>query len=145
MMMPDLLGVWHFDTCQRVIQHFQKNNALADIIAILGMEELSEDDKNIVFRSRKMEKFCSQPFTVAEVFTNLPGAFCKLEDAIKGYQAIMDGEVDDYVDTAFYMVGDLETVHAKSKKIAEELKAMAERTARQEAATKGTAKKPVEA
>jgi len=147
MMMPDLVGLHHFNQAQRVVQHFQKSNALADIIAILGMEELSEGDKNIVFRSRKMEKFCSQPFTVAEVFTNLPGAFVKLEDAIKGYQAIMDGEVDDYGDTAFYMVGDLETVHAKSVKIAEELKAMAERSARQAAASGKTekAKKPVEA
>eukprot|EP00495_Collosphaeridae_sp_1-RS-2012_P007404 TRINITY_DN7125_c0_g1_i2.p1 TRINITY_DN7125_c0_g1~~TRINITY_DN7125_c0_g1_i2.p1 ORF type:complete len:274 (-),score=31.84 TRINITY_DN7125_c0_g1_i2:320-1141(-) len=76
MMMPDLVGMNHFMTAQKIIQHFQKNQALADIIAILGMEELSEDDKNIVYRSRKMEKFCSQPFTVAEVFTNLPGKFC---------------------------------------------------------------------
>merc|ERR1719509_2761 len=146
MMMPDLVGLHHFNQAQRVVRHFQKSNALSDIIAILGMEELSEDVKNIVFRSRKMEKFCSQPFTVAEVFTNLPGAFVKLEDAIKGFQAIMDGEVDDYGESAFYMVGDLETVHAKSIKIAEELKAMAERSARQQAAQGGgAAKKPVEA
>merc|ERR1712129_196868 len=134
MMMPEAVGLRHFDTCQRVIQHFQKNNALADIIAILGMEELSEGDKNIVFRSRKMEKFCSQPFTVAEVFTNLPGQFCKLEDAIKGYQSIMDGDLDDYGDNAFYMVGDLDSVHAKSLQIKKELEQMAERAARQEAA-----------
>merc|ERR1739844_519952 len=99
-MMPDVLGLGHFTIAERVIQHFQKNNSLADIIAILGMDELSEDDKNIVFRSRKMEKFCSQPFTVAEVFTNLPGQFCKLEDSIKGYKAIMDGDLDDYGDNA---------------------------------------------
>merc|ERR1711881_779286 len=109
MMMPDLVGLLHFGQAQRVVQHFQKNNALSDIIAILGMEELSEDDKNIVFRSRKMEKFCSQPFTVAEVFTNLPGQFCKL---------------DDIGDNAFYMVGDLETVHAKSISIQKELQEM---------------------
>merc|ERR1712176_1150794 len=146
MMMPDIVGVLHFNTAQRIVQHFQKNNALADIIAILGMEELSEDDKNIVFRSRKMEKFCSQPFTVAEVFTNLPGQFVPLTDTIKAFKAIMDGELDDYGDSAFYMVGDLETVHAKSKKIAQELKEMAERAARQEAAQSGgQAAKPVEA
>jgi len=146
MMMPDLVGLHHFNQAQRVVQHFQKNNALADIIAILGMEELSETDKNIVFRSRKMEKFCSQPFTVAEVFTNLPGQFCKLEDAIKGYQSIMDGELDDYGDNAFYMVGDLDSVHAKSISIKKELQEMAERAARQEVAMGGGAgKKPVEA
>jgi len=141
MMMPDLVGVRHFGMAQRVVQHFQKNNALADIIAILGMEELSEDDKNVVFRSRKMEKFCSQPFTVAEVFTNMPGQFVKLEDTIVAFQAIMDGDLDDYGDNSFYMVGDLESVHAKSKKIAEELKAMAERSARQEAAQAASKKK----
>merc|ERR1712173_62633 len=147
MMMPDLVGLLHFNQAQRVIQHFQKNNALADIIAILGMEELSEADKNIVFRSRKMEKFCSQPFTVAEVFTNMPGQFVKLEDAIKGFQAIMDGELDDYGDNAFYMVGDISTVHAKAEKLAQELKDMAERAARQAAAQSGSsgAAKPVEA
>merc|ERR1712048_1255853 len=144
MMMPDLVGLVHFNQSQRVVQHFQKNNSLSDIIAILGMEELSEDDKNIVFRSRKMEKLCSQPFTVAEVFTNLAGEFVKLEDAIKGYQSIMDGELDDYGDNAFYMVGDLDSVHAKSISIQKELKDMAERAARQEAATKGTSgSKPV--
>merc|ERR1712241_1301728 len=100
MMMPDIVGLNHFTVAQRVIQHFQKNNALSDIIAILGMDELSEDDKNIVFRSRKMEKFCSQPFTVAEVFTNLPGQFVKLEDAIKGFQTIMDGDLDEYGDNS---------------------------------------------
>merc|ERR1711941_5308 len=146
MMMPDLVGLTHFGTAQRIVQHFQKNNSLSDIIAILGMDELSEDDKNIVFRSRKMEKFCSQPFTVAEVFTNLPGQFCKLEDAIKGFQAIMDGELDDYGDNAFYMVGDLETVHAKSKKIAEELRMMAERAAQRAASAESAkATKTVEA
>merc|ERR550532_1989043 len=101
-MMPDLVGLTHFLTAERVIQHFQKNNALSDIIAILGMDELSEDDKNIVFRSRKMEKFCSQPFTVAEAFTNMAGVYVKLEDAIKAFQAIMDGDLDDYGDSAFY-------------------------------------------
>merc|ERR1711992_259960 len=134
MMMPDIVGVRHFNTCQRVVQHFQKNNALADIIAILGMEELSEDDKNIVFRSRKMEKWCSQPFTVAEVFTNLPDQFVKLEDALKAFKAIMDGELDEYGDGCFYMVGDLSEVHEKQEKIAAELAAMAARAAADEAA-----------
>merc|ERR1712241_367630 len=145
MMMPDLVGLLHFNQAQRVVQHFQKNNALADIIAILGMEELSEDDKNIVFRSRKMEKFCSQPFTVAEVFTNLPGQFVKLEDAIKGFQTIMDGDLDEYGDNSFYMVGDIESAHEKAKKITEELKQMAERQARAAAAKAENTKQKVEA
>merc|ERR1711920_842234 len=133
MMMPDLVGLQHFNQAQRVVQHFQKSNALADIIAILGMDELSEEDKAIVFRSRKMEKFTSQPFAVAEVFTNLPGKFVPIRDAIKGYQAIMDGELDEYGDTAFFMVGDIDSVHAKAEKIVQELKEMAERAAKQEA------------
>merc|ERR1712187_338637 len=130
MMMPDIVGVRHFNTAQRVIQHFQKNNALADIIAILGMEELSEDDKNIVYRSRKMEKFCSQPFTVAEVFTNLPGKLVPLTDTIKAFRAIMDGDLDEFGDGCFYMVGDLSEVHEKQ----EEITAMAARQAADEAA-----------
>merc|ERR1712241_358163 len=130
MMMPDLVGLLHFNQAQRVVQHFQKNNALADIIAILGMEELSEDDKNIVFRSRKMEKFCSQPFTVAEVFTNLPGQFVKLEDAIKGFQTIMDGDLDEYGDNSFYMVGGPEDIPEKAQKMADEARLAMERAAK---------------
>merc|ERR1712193_188813 len=128
MKMPDLIGLEHFNVAERIVQHLQKNNNLADIIAILGIDELSEDDKNIVFRSRKMEKFCSQPFTVAEVFTNLPGKLVPLTDTIKAFQAIMDGELDEYGDGCFYMVGDLTEVHEKQEKIAAELAAMAART-----------------
>merc|ERR1719447_2543093 len=120
LMMPDLIGVYHFDCAQRVIQHFQKNNSLSDIIAILGMDELSEEDKNIVFRSRKMEKFTSQPFTVAEAFTNMPGKFVTLEDTIRGFKTVMDGDMDEIVDTAFYMIGGTDDVYAKAKAIAEE-------------------------
>jgi len=134
MMMPDLVGITHFRVAENVIQHFQKNNALSDIIAILGMEELSEEDKNIVYRSRKMEKFCSQPFTVAEVFTNLPGKLVPLEDTIKAFRAIMDGELDEYGDGCFYMVGDLTEVHQKQEKISAELAAMAAKAAADEAA-----------
>merc|ERR550517_2373232 len=120
MMMPDVLGLAHFTIAERVIQHFQKNNSLADIIAILGMDELSEDDKNIVFRSRKMEKFCSQPFTVAEAFTNMPGVYVTIEDSISAFKSIMDGELDEIPDSAFYMVGGLDTVQDKAAAIAEE-------------------------
>merc|ERR1712072_885986 len=120
MMMPDLVGIVHFQTAERVVQHFQKNNALADIIAILGMEELSDDDKNLVFRSRKMEKFCSQPFNVAEVFTNLPGKFVALKDVIQGFRDIMDGKYDEVTEAAFYMIGGPEEISAKAEMIREE-------------------------
>merc|ERR1712217_596211 len=126
MMMPDLVGMNHFMTAQHIIQHFQKNQGLADIIAILGMEELSEDDKNIVYRSRKMEKFCSQPFTVAEAFTNLPGKFVTIRDAIDGFKGIMDGSMDDYGDSCFYMIGGLEDAYAKADQIAKELERLAQ-------------------
>merc|ERR1712039_888850 len=111
-------GLRHFDTCQRVIQHFQKNNALADIIAILGMDELSEEDKSIVFRSRKMEKFCSQPFKVAEVFTGLKGSFVPLTDTIQGFRDIMDGEYDETPELAFYMIGGTDEIEERLAKIA---------------------------
>merc|ERR1712025_1087745 len=117
MMMPEAVGLRHFDTCQRVIQHFQKNNALADIIAILGMDELSEEDKAIVFRSRKMERFTSQPFKVAEVFTGLPGSFVPLSDTIQGFRDIMDGEYDDTPELAFYMIGGTDEIEAKAEKL----------------------------
>jgi len=120
LLMPDIVGLHHFGVAQRVTQHFQTNNALADIIAILGMDELSEDDKNIVFRSRKMEKFTSQPFAVAEQFTNMPGKFVTLEDTIKGFKEVMDGNCDNISDTAFYMIGDLNDVYEKEKEIAAE-------------------------
>jgi len=142
MMMPDLVGMNHFMTSQRIIQHFQKNQALADIIAILGMEELSEEDKNIVYRSRKMEKFCSQPFTVAEVFTNLPGKFVTIRDAIDGFKGIMDGSMDEYGDSCFYMIGGLDDAYAKSDQIAKELERLAQASEKSEKSTAG--KKKVE-
>merc|ERR1711907_549827 len=123
MMMPDIVGVVHFNTAQRVVQHFQKNNALSDIIAILGMEELSEDDKNTVYRSRKMEKFCSQPFKVAEVFTNMPGKYVPLKGehgAIQGFEDIMNGKFDEMPEQAFYMIGGPEEISMKAAKISEE-------------------------
>merc|ERR1712083_692812 len=124
MKMPDLIGLEHFNTAERVVQHMQKNNALADIISILGIDELSEDDKNIVYRSRKMEKYFSQPFTVAEIFTNMPGKFVGLKDTIKSFRAIMDGEMDEVAEQAFYMVGGPEDIHAKARKMVEEAEAM---------------------
>merc|ERR1712083_1046957 len=135
MMMPEAVGLRHFDTCQRVIQHFQKNNALADIIAILGMDELSEEDKAIVFRSRKMEKFTSQPFAVAEQFTGLKGSLVPLSDTIQGFRDIMDGEYDDVPELAFYMIGGTDEVADKAEKMRVEqerlAKIQAERDARE--------------
>lgn len=120
MMMPDAIGLRHFETTQRVIQHMQKNNALADIISILGMDELSEEDKAIVYRSRKMEKFFSQPFKVAEVFTGLDGKFVPLTDTISGFKDIMDGLMDDFPELAFYLIGGPEEIEKKATRLTEE-------------------------
>jgi F-type H+-transporting ATPase subunit beta len=102
---------------QEILQSYR---SLKDIIAILGMDELSEDDKLVVARARKMQKFLSQPFHVAEVFTGTPGVFVKLEDTIKGFKGIVAGDYDDLPETAFYMVGTIEEAVAKAKKMAAE-------------------------
>jgi len=125
LMMPDAVGLKHFEITQRVIQHMQKNNALADIIAILGMDEVSEEDKSIVFRSRKMEKFFSQPFKVAEVFTGLEGQFVALKDALEGFRAVMDGEMDEFPEQAFYMIGGPDMIAKKATQITEQEQRMA--------------------
>merc|ERR1719273_2609741 len=132
MKMPDLIGLEHFTVAERCVQHMQKNNALADIISILGIDELSEDDKNIVYRSKKMEKYFSQPFVVAEVFTNMPGKFVGLKDTIKSFKAIMDGEFDSVGETSFYMVGGPEEILAKQKRLAEEAEKLRLRQLEQE-------------
>merc|ERR1712178_221797 len=131
-MMPDLIGLEHFRCAENCVQHMQKNNALADIISILGIDELSEDDKNIVYRSKKMEKYFSQPFVVAEVFTNMPGKFVGLKDTIKSFKAIMDGELDSVGETAFYMVGGPEEILAKQKRLSEEAEKLRLRQLEQE-------------
>ena len=102
---------------QQVLQRYK---ALQDIIAILGMDELSEEDKLAVARARKIERFLSQPFHVAEVFTGSPGKFVKLEDTIKGFKGIVDGEYDHLPEPAFYMVGTIEEAVEKGKKLAAE-------------------------
>merc|ERR1719270_2211323 len=122
--MPDLIGLEHFRTAESCVRHMQKNNALADIISILGIEEGEEDDKNLVYRSRKMEKYFSQPFTVAEIFTNMPGKFVALKDTIKSFRAIMDGKMDEVTEAAFYMVGGPEDIHLKAKRMVEEAEEM---------------------
>jgi F-type H+-transporting ATPase subunit beta len=98
----------------------QQYKALQDIIAILGMDELSEEDKLVVARARKLQRFLSQPFHVAEVFTGSPGKFVNIEDTIKGFKAICDGEYDDLPESAFYMVGAIEEAVEKAQKMAAE-------------------------
>lgn len=114
---PDIVGRDHYDTARSVQQVLQKYKELQDIIAILGMDELSEEDKLIVARARKIQKFLSQPFFVAQQFTGMAGQFVKIEDTISGFKAILNGECDDIPEQAFYLVGDLNMVHEKAKKL----------------------------
>jgi F-type H+-transporting ATPase subunit beta len=113
---PQILGDEHYNVARGVQQTLQKYKDLQDIIAILGMDELSEDDKNVVERARKIEKFLSQPFFVAEVFTGAPGKYVSLEDTIKGFKGILDGEYDHLPESSFYMVGNMDEAVAKSEK-----------------------------
>ena len=115
----EIMGAEHYATARAVQSVLQKYKELQDIIAILGMDELSEDDKKLVARARKIQKFLSQPFFVAEQFTGIPGQFVKIEDTIKGFKAILAGEVDSLPEQAFYLVGSLEMVHEKAKKLTE--------------------------
>ncbi len=116
---PQVIGTEHYETAQRVQQTLQKYKELKDIIAILGMDELSEEDKQAVTRARKIERFFSQPFHVAEVFTGSPGKYVSLKDTIRGFKAIVDGEYDHLPEQAFYMVGSIEEAVEKAKKMAE--------------------------
>jgi len=115
---PLVIGHEHYDTAQRVQQTLQKYKELKDIIAILGMDELSEEDKLTVARARKVERFMSQPFDVAEVFTGSPGVFVQLEDTIKGFKGLVNGEYDHLPEAAFYMVGTIEDAVKKAQKLA---------------------------
>jgi F-type H+-transporting ATPase subunit beta len=112
---PLIVGQEHYDTARRVQQTLQRYKELKDIIAILGMDELSEEDKRVVTRARKIQRFLSQPFFVAEVFTGSPGKYVSLKDTIKGFQGILAGEYDDIPEQAFYMVGSIEEAVAKAK------------------------------
>ncbi|MBP8714874.1 MAG: F0F1 ATP synthase subunit beta [Lachnospiraceae bacterium] len=114
----EVVGDEHYNTAREVTAALQKYKELQDIIAILGMEELSDADKKTVYRARKMQKFLSQPFHVAENFTGIKGEYVSVEDTIKGFRAILDGEMDDYPESAFFNVGTIEDV----KKRAEEIK-----------------------
>lgn len=114
---PRVVGQEHYDTATRVQQMLQEYKSLQDIIAILGMDELSEADKLTVERARKLQRFLSQPFTVAQVFTGIEGKLVDVKDTIKSFQKIMQGEGDDLPEGAFYMVGDFESARAKGEKV----------------------------
>ena len=117
---PTIVGDEHYQVARKIQEVLQSYKSLQDIIAILGMDELSEEDKLTVSRARKIQRFLSQPFFVAEVFTGTPGKFVKLEDTIKGFKSIVDGEHDNIPESAFYMVGTIEEALEKSKKISKE-------------------------
>ena len=113
----DVVGEDHYNTAQRVKEILQRYKELQDIIAILGMDELSEEDKLVVQRARRVQRFLSQPFHVAEQFTGLKGVYVSIEDTIKGFKMIMDGEVDEYPEAAFNLVGTIEEAIEKGKKL----------------------------
>jgi F-type H+-transporting ATPase subunit beta len=117
---PQIVGEEHYKVANKVQQTLQQYKALQDIIAILGMDELSEDDKLVVSRARRIQKFLSQPFHVAEVFTGTPGTFVQLEDTIKGFKMIVDGELDHLPENAFYMCGGIEQAIEKGAKMEKE-------------------------
>jgi F-type H+-transporting ATPase subunit beta len=117
---PRVVGQEHYDTARRVQETLQKYKSLQDIIAILGMDELSEEDKLTVARARKIQKFLSQPFHVAEVFTGISGKFVQLEDTVRPFKAVVDGEYDHLPEAAFYMVGGIDEAVEKAKKLADE-------------------------
>jgi F-type H+/Na+-transporting ATPase subunit beta len=115
MLQPGIVGVEHYSTAQQIKSTLQRYKELQDIIAILGLDELSEEDRLIVSRARKIERFLSQPFFVAEVFTGSPGKYVSLENAIKGFQMIFKGELDDLPEQAFYLVGDIDEAIKKAE------------------------------
>jgi F-type H+-transporting ATPase subunit beta len=117
---PRTLGEKHYQVARNVQKTLQTYKSLQDIIAILGMDELSEEDKLVVSRARKIQKFLSQPFHVAEVFTGSPGKFVSLEDTIKGFEGLVNGDYDDITENAFYMVGTIEEALEKAKKMEED-------------------------
>ena len=117
-MPPEIVGERHYQVARRVQSVLQRYKELQDIIAILGMDELSQEDKTLVMRARKIQRFLSQPFHVAEAFTNMPGKYVKLEDTIRSFEEILDGKHDMLPEKAFYMTGTIEDV---LKKVAEDV------------------------
>jgi F-type H+-transporting ATPase subunit beta len=116
---PDILSKEHYETAQKVKNILQRYKELQDIIAILGMDELSDEDKKTVERARKVQRFLSQPFHVAENFTGVPGVYVPLEETVKGFKAILEGEMDEYPEAAFFNVGTIEDVKAKAEAMKE--------------------------
>ena len=117
MLDPRIVGEEHYEVARKVQEVLQQYKSLQDIIAILGLDELSEEDKLVVSRARKIQRFLSQPFHVAEVFTGSPGVLVPLEDTIKGFKGIADGEYDDLPEASFYMVGTIEEAIEKAEKM----------------------------
>jgi F-type H+-transporting ATPase subunit beta len=108
MLQPNIVGERHYETAQRVKRTLQRYKELQDIIAILGLEELSEADRRIVARARRIERFLSQPFSVAEVFTGMPGKYVALSDTIQGFESILNGECNDFTEQSFYLIGTID-------------------------------------
>ena len=117
-----MVGQEHYETAQRVKQILQRNKELQDIISILGMEELSDEDRTLVNRARRVQRFLSQPFAVAEQFTGVPGVMVPIEETIRGFRMILDGEVDQLPEQAFLNVGTIDDVLVKAKQLSEQSK-----------------------
>jgi F-type H+-transporting ATPase subunit beta len=115
---PLIVGQDHYDVARQVQEVLQRYKQLQEIIAILGMDELSEEDKLVVSRARKVQRFLSQPFHVAEQFTGTPGKYVPIKDTIEAFREVIEGKMDDIPEQAFYMVGNLDEVHEKAKQIA---------------------------
>jgi F-type H+-transporting ATPase subunit beta len=120
MLQPDVVGEEHYNTARAVESTLQRYKELQDIIAILGLDELSEEDRLTVSRARKIERFLSQPFFVAEVFTGLPGKYVSIEKNIEGFKKILSGEMDELPEQAFYLVGDIDEAVEKAEKLKSE-------------------------
>ena len=116
---PDVVGEEHYEVARRVQEYLQKYKELQDIIAILGIEELSDEDKQVVFRARKIQRFLSQPFHVAENFTGVKGEYVPLKETIRGFKMILSGEMDEYPEAAFFNVGTIDQVIEKAKTMQE--------------------------
>ncbi len=117
---PEIVGKEHYETARKVQETLEKYNELQDIIAILGMDELGEEDKLTVYRARKIQRFLSQPFHVAEKFTGIKGVYVPMKETVRGFKAIIDGEMDKYPEAAFYNVGTIEDVIKKAEELAKE-------------------------
>jgi F-type H+-transporting ATPase subunit beta len=115
MLQPNIIGEDHYAVAQDVKETLQRYKELQDIIAILGIDELSEEDRTVVARARKLERFLSQPFFVAEIFTGSPGKYVSLEDTLKGFKMILNGELDDLPEQSFYLVGDVDEAISKAE------------------------------